>query len=97
MFQLISILLKKFCVTDHPNKFQLFEEYKADGRADGMCSVTSAVLEIMVRHWIFSGHLSENFWFWSDKMSKQKINLDIVLFRQSVLAYFTAYYTASAV
>ena len=43
VFQLISILLKKFCVTDHPNKFQLFEEYKADGRADGMCSVTSAV------------------------------------------------------
>ena len=43
VFQLISILLKKFCMTDHPNKFQLFEEYKADGRADGMCSVTSAV------------------------------------------------------
>ena len=31
---------------DHPNKFQLFEEYKADGRADGMCSVTSAVYVI---------------------------------------------------
>lgn len=28
--QLISILLKKFCVTDHPNKFALFEEYKGD-------------------------------------------------------------------
>ena len=45
-FQLISILLKKFCVTDHPNKFQLFEEYKADGRADGMCSVVVLMIRI---------------------------------------------------
>ena len=38
-----SVNIKKFYVTDHPNKSQLFEEYKADGRADGMCSITSAV------------------------------------------------------
>jgi hypothetical protein len=30
--ELISILLKKFCVTDHPNKFALFEEWKGDTR-----------------------------------------------------------------
>ena len=48
-FQLISILLKKFCVTDHPNKFQLFGEYKADGRADGMyCSNHSNHCSVVV-------------------------------------------------
>ena len=28
--QLIQILLKKFCVTDNPKKFSLYEEYGGD-------------------------------------------------------------------
>ena len=28
--QLIQILLKKFCVTDNPKKFSLYEEYGSD-------------------------------------------------------------------
>lgn len=28
--QLVQILLKKFCVTDNPKKFSLYEEYSGD-------------------------------------------------------------------
>ena len=28
--QLVQILLKKFCVTDNPKKFSLYEEYGGD-------------------------------------------------------------------
>jgi hypothetical protein len=31
IIQLVQILLKKFCVTDNPKKFSLYEEYKYGG------------------------------------------------------------------
>ena len=37
--QLIQILLKKFCVTDNPKKFSLYEEYGGD------CKCATAVLQ----------------------------------------------------
>jgi hypothetical protein len=30
LVQLVQILLKKFCVTDNPKKFSLYEEYGGD-------------------------------------------------------------------
>ena len=35
LLQLIQILLKKFCVTDNPKKFSLYEEYGGDCESAG--------------------------------------------------------------
>ena len=48
---------------------------------------TAAVLKIMVGHQTFSNqkwHLYEHFWFWLDKISRQKVILEILYNHSSV-------------
>ena len=38
VLQLVQILLKKFCVTDNPKKFSLYEEYGGDCKSVFLCT-----------------------------------------------------------